>query len=471
MKDSSDENKGLKMKTKDKLFFRSLLSAKIFTPFLYKLLRIPVFTKYKEYSAHDYWTRKHLLEYQEEKLVDILVYAAKHIPFYKKKLEEKKKTYKDIKDAKDIQYFPILTKEDINKYETQLCNQAIKKRDYSTLYSGGSTGQPTKILRDLESAAVVQAITWRSNKWAGWEIGDPWGWIWGRLSTTKASYSSRMIAFYKKYLCLEDFINVHGLNEQKLNECIQNINLGKPKLLIGYTNAFYQMSLLAKEKNITLPEVEIIISTSEMLFKEQRSMIEKHMRASIFDRYASNEIGVIGTQCEVCDGFHIMSDAIYMESVSDDANSVKSGESGILLLTSLTNRKMPLIRYQIGDTGMMTDEVCSCGRPYPILKKFTGRITDLIKLANGNTVFPEDFGEIIYPLTESISNFQIIQHQINQIEMLIVFKPGKETEEIKKLIIDKLVIATEGQAKIGLRTVKDIPILPSGKHRTCISKL
>ncbi|NJL58324.1 MAG: hypothetical protein HC887_00435 [Desulfobacteraceae bacterium] len=46
----------------------------------------------------------------------------------------------------------------------------------------------------------------------GWELGDPWIWLWGRLSTTRSSWRSELLNLYKTFGCQEAFFNIHGLD-------------------------------------------------------------------------------------------------------------------------------------------------------------------------------------------------------------------------------------------------------------------
>jgi phenylacetate-CoA ligase len=449
---------------------RAFMARKIFLPVLYTYWKTPAFSQYNELMSHETWSAEQIKSLQDRKLAEILQYAFLHIPYYHQVLKAKGIELSDLQNAEAISYFPVLTKKIIQDRHDELVDPGIPRKDYVIEHSGGSTGQPTVVRRDIRARAATHAATWRCNHWIGWEIGEPWMWLWGRLSTTKASGLTKLVNLYKTYVGQEVFFNVHGLDKEKLLGFARQMQSFKPKVIVGYTNAFYQLCLLAKRENIRLPSPSGIATTSETLFAEERRLIEEVLGCRVFNRYASSEVGVIAAECSAHKGLHLMMENVYTECVSEDGSPVPPGVVGKILVTELNNRAMPLIRYDLGDGGVMASSPCLCGRPYPCLEKITGRISDAIRLPD-KVVFAEDLGEIFYPLSDSVEKFQVVQEELTKIEIFLVFRPDKETDEIKNLIYRQMREGIGDGVDITIQVVKDIPILASGKHRICISKV
>lgn len=448
--------------------FRTLLSKKIFIPILYKHWNVPVFPHYEELMSHESWSENKIRELQEQKLVAMLRYAFLNIPYYHKVLKQNGVSIDDIKDKTALYFFPVLTKKIIQENFDELVAPNIK--DYATEHSGGSTGQPTMIRRELSARALVNAATWRANQWMGWEVGDPWMWLWGRLSTTKSSAYSKLLNLYKTFGCQEGFFNVHGLNKEKLLAFIRMMHWFKPKIITGYTNAYYFMCLLIKQEGLSVPKLFGVATTAETLYEEQRNVIEEVLGCKVFNRYASSEVGLIATECPAHNGLHITMENIYLECVKEDGTPLPAGTQGKLWITDLNNHAMPLIRYDLGDIGTFATAPCACGRPYPCVEKITGRISDILRLPNNRIVFPDDLAEILYPLPQ-VRKFQVIQEALTKVTVSLVLKAGTEDKALKELIYRQVREALGQETDITLNFVEDIPILPSGKHRICISKV
>ena len=60
--------------------------------------------------------------------------------------------------------------------------------------------------------------------------------------------------------------------------------------------------------------------------------------------------------------------------------TVPDGTLGQVVVTSLDNYLMPLIRYKIGDLAIKSNKMssCKCGRNLPIINKIIGRDTDVL---------------------------------------------------------------------------------------------
>ncbi|NJL58325.1 MAG: phenylacetate--CoA ligase family protein [Desulfobacteraceae bacterium] len=189
----------------------------------------------------------------------------------------------------------------------------------------------------------------------------------------------------------------------------------------------------------------------------------------MFNRYASSEVGVIATECS-SGNLHIVVENIYIECVGEDGKPVPSGIQGKLLITDLHNRAMPLIRYDLGDAGILASSPCECGLPYPCLEKVIGRLSDILRLPDNRIVFPDDLAEIFYPLPV-VNKFQVIQEETDKVRVILVLKTPGTDESLNTLIHRNLKTALGDEVEISLEFAEDIPILPSGKHRICISKL
>jgi phenylacetate-CoA ligase len=130
-----------------------------------------------------------------------------------------------------------------------------------------------------------------------------------------------------------------------------------------------------------------IFTNSETLVDLQRKAIGQAFGCPVYNFYSNGERMGHVLQCQL-GNLHVLTETSILEVLHSDGNLATVGEVGELVITSLINRAMPLIRYRIGDTAIMGEGRCSCGRDTPILKNLTGRSDDFIVKADGRRIHP-----------------------------------------------------------------------------------
>ena len=110
----------------------------------------------------------------------------------------------------------------------------------------------------------------------------------------------------------------------------------------------------------------------------ERRTIEEVFQCPVTNRYGCEEVSLIACECQRHDGLHVNADGIYLEVLRPDGTPCPPGEPGMIVVTDLVNRAMPIIRYQVGDMGVLSDRQCPCGRGLPLLEKIEGRMADYV---------------------------------------------------------------------------------------------
>ena len=173
-----------------------------------------------------------------------------------------------------------------------------------------------------------------------------------------------------------------------------------------------------------------IISSAQTLSQESREIIERAFHAKVFDKYGSCEFSGIAHECEVHAGYHVNAESYIVEIVRD-GKPVAPGEVGEVLITDLTNRSVPMIRYALGDLVTATDRLCPCGRGLPLIGAVQGRVQSIIIGTNGSFLpgafFPhaQDYGHIL-------RQFQVVQERLGAIEFNIVEGPRFSPAALRK---------------------------------------
>ena len=104
---------------------------------------------------------------------------------------------------------------------------------------------------------------------------------------------------------------------------------------------------------------------------------------------------------------------------------------------------MPFIRYDTTDDGYITDEACSCGRGYKMLKEVKGRSIDILLTPEGKHVHGWFFLYIFWE-QKGIKEYQVVQETLEQIVIKIV--PDEHFEERQ---LDEIRQIVSSAAKAG----------------------
>jgi len=157
--------------------------------------------------------------------------------------------------------------------------------------------------------------------------------------------------------------------------------------------------------------------------------------------------------------FHIFSDLVKLESVPVD------GEQR-LLVTSLTNRVMPMIRYELGDLGRLRDGQCSCGSPFPMMALDVCRKNDLVVTLTGRKIYPSWFVHLLDGLS-GIEQYQFVQTEPDSIVLRLCASQAV-VELVEQALKSRLQTDIGSDLVFRVERVESIPRSPSGKHRFVI---
>jgi phenylacetate-CoA ligase len=172
--------------------------------------------------------------------------------------------------------------------------------------------------------------------------------------------------------------------------------------------------------------------TSEMLFEDDKILLEKQFGVPIVNEYGASELDLIAFQNKEGQ-WQVNSETLFVEILDENNKVVPNGTTGRIVITSLFNKAHPFIRYDIGDIGIL-DEKSTLQKP--ILKKLIGRTNDVAVLPSGK----KSPGLTFYYVTKSIieddgnvKEFVIKQTKIDSFEIEYVSEVELNLEQIKKI--------------------------------------
>jgi len=141
-----------------------------------------------------------------------------------------------------------------------------------------------------------------------------------------------------------------------------------------------------------------------------RAALERAFGCPAYDVYGLSEIigpGVAG-ECEARDGLHLADDHFLPEIVDPVAGTpLPPGREGELVLTTLTKRAIPMIRYRTGDVTTLTDAACACGRTGARITRVKGRSDDML-IVKGVNLYPSEVEATLLGVEELVPHYQLL---------------------------------------------------------------
>lgn len=141
-----------------------------------------------------------------------------------------------------------------------------------------------------------------------------------------------------------------------------------------------------------------------------RRAVEAGLGLRAHDIYGLSEIvgpGVSG-ECEARDGLHVADDHFLPEIVDPASGQpLPAGHAGELVLTTLTKRALPMIRYRTGDITALTLEPCRCGRTSARMARLVGRADDML-VVKGVNVYPSEVEAALLDVGELLPHYLLV---------------------------------------------------------------
>jgi phenylacetate-CoA ligase len=335
--------------------------------------------------------------------------------------------------------------------------------------TGGSTGEVVRFHVTRESYEWRTAIADRVYAWAGAEEGARSLHVWA-VSHHARPWPDAIKRRVHVALQRRTFFDVcREFTDEERDACCDLIERLKPAAIVGYTGMLVDLARYCRDHRRLRWQAPSVITTAEGLQCGQRELLQCFIADEVFDSYGSREFMNIGTECEVHNGYHINVDNLLVEVVDDDGQAVEPGVEGRLLVTDYRNAATPFIRYEIGDRGVLAppDEVCPCGRPFPLLRRVEGRTQDMIHTPRG-VVSALNVEDVLEHLSW-VDGYQLVQASKDRLVIRLLTR-GIPTADMLAPVGATLERQL-GHTRIEFERVPALSRKPNGKIELVVSSL
>ena len=361
----------------------------------------------------------------ENKKQEIVAFHLQNNAFFQNLVGSKK-----FKNWNDL---PILNKKNLQSPLLERLSKGYSLKNSYINKTSGSSGTPFIFTKDK----YCHAMTWASNiyrfGWYGIDFNTSYQ---ARFYGIPLDYIGNIKERIKDFLSHRFRFSVFDLSDEVLEKMLKTFQREKFDYINGYTSSIVLFAKYLQKKNIVLtaicPTLKMCMVTSEMLFEDDKILLEKQFGIRIINEYGASELDLIAFQNT--DGeWQVNAETLFVEILDENNQAVPNGISGRIVITSLFNKAHPFIRYDIGDIGIL-DEKSTLQKP--ILKKLIGRTNDIAILPSGKKAPGLTFYYITKSIIEddgNVKEFVIKQTKIDTFEIEYVSETELNSAQIKEI--------------------------------------
>lgn len=397
------------------------------------------------------WSPEQMLEFQQQRLQQLLSHAAKAVPFYRDWFHNKNLDPTTVK----LSQLPIVNKSLMRKEgKERYTAKTFPIKERLSARSSGSTGEPfsfyeTKLSYSVNTAAKIR--TWQQ---AGYHLGDRYMKI---ANGARHGWIKKLQDRFNN--CL--YVPFYSMDDHVLASILELIDKKRPLFIRSYPAPLY---LLAQYRNHHLSlyhhQPKHIFTTGSTLPSTYREMIEKAFGCDVIDSY-SCEGTPVSYETVAHDGYHITEYYGIIEVLDDNNQPVANG-IGRVVSTNLWNYAHPFIRYDTQDLVEVK---------HGQIQHIMGRECESLVDGDGHryTVhnFVGFFQEDNRPTKQSVEAYQVVKRHNGSITFRLVAN-GQYSPEIEQYIIN--FWQQQLGAPVNVELVDEIPLMHNNKRLTIIEE-
>ena len=385
---------------------------------------------------------------QLERLQSTINRAFRHVTFHQERFSQAGVDPAKIQSIQDIALLPFTRRRHLSEhYPYDLF--AVPLRDIVRIHTApGTTHNPTVSGYTLQDLHTWQQILSRGLKAAGVTPHDilqitltPGLANWGRDYKSGAELIEASVipniplSIEKKVMVLRDY---------------------KPSVLVTTPALAMELAASIKEQRINTNTLELatLILAGDLIPPENRRFIEETLQATVWLHYGLSEVPgpAIAFECGAHEGLHVNEDHFLAEIIDPDTGApMPEGQAGELVLTTLTTRAFPLIRFRTGDKASFYRDACTCGRSLRRIDWHPGRTDEIMNIdgvnVHGHLVLA-NLEKTIGPMPASARFFVQQAEEKKYLEIWVPVSGDIFSDEIKEL--EKLIHRAENKLRENL---------------------
>ena len=412
----------------------------------------------------------------------MLSFASREVPYYREALSRANAGEMDRDPMSVLAALPVLTKLDVQDNNSALLAENLPQGETSRIWmrSSGTTGRPTPVLHTKRSRKIFRFLKQREHRWFRLDPSGSFaamrlpthlprhddGGLFARGEAASAPTWPVIGRYFSTGPCA--FISVDTPAEERI-DWLRRV---RPDYLMAYSETLELLGFVTGDER-PVESLKAVVAISEQLTQSMRDYVERSFGTPVHQNYGLNEIGLVAARCEA-GRYHVHSEHCIIEIVDEDGHACLPGKTVRIVVTSLANAAMPLLRYDTGDLAQAVAGECSCNRTLPSFGEIVGRYSLAAYLPDGTT-------NTVHALREAIENmptdlmhgfreFQIHQFRDRSMELRMVTRAPMPEGFYTRLQEVWAKATTDSESKLTFCNVEEIARSPGGKHNVFTSE-
>jgi phenylacetate-CoA ligase len=405
--------------------------------------------------------RNSLGELVSSNIKDVLRYCYKNLAWWKDRLGKDFLSKLDHLSGQELlQEITVLTRAEVQANSKWLKNwvKGSKPGHYTEGKTSGSTGQPVRVLKyAIEYNARHNAVDLLDALWQKRDFTKK------HLSLTQSRKNTTNTTHGEPFEFLSSTGPYQNLNvsELKLEEILEEVRKSGASSLSA-NGQLVRMLVKAQLRNpVRGIHLDHVISFADPIDQDLRDKTLESFGAKVINRYSTEEFGYLAIQCSDFEHLHALQFHNFIEIVNEDGSPCEIGQSGRVVVTSLTNPGMPLARYELGDYASW-QQPCPSGLALPVLTTEITRVRDGMVDSEGVSFVPTTAKAKFLQFPE-ITDFQLYLFE-NSIVGLFAVRNSLSALEQEQIRLD-LAKMFHSQLPVKIVTTDTLDWLGSWKRR------
>ena len=401
-------------------------------------------------------TRKDIESFQVARFNEVWRDAWSHIPFYRE-WKNKYSLPEEISCLEELSCWPILTKVDLINLDPLIRSDAPMPADH--IMTGGSTGTPVRLPIWPNPETVLSLAVGRS--W--YDIGpiERTFLLWGHLHLYGKGVR-RCVNIVKRRL--KDWlagwrrVSAYDLSREAMERAYREFASFKPSFVIGYSPSILTFCRINQRHVGQVRSVKTVLCSAGPLSPDEKAEIETFFDARVCMEYGSVECGVMAYTHPSDGKYRVFWNTHLLQVVKDKCGEYRN------IVTLLSKKYIPLIRYDIGDFLLLGPEELKRTESILHVDDVLGRPSEFLNFKCGVSFFAWAVGDCVKQCAKVINHQIVVNENNDSLTLKLVTKTPLNKED-ERLIRDKISTIVSGceKLKIEFVEVSAIPTAPSGK--------
>lgn len=340
---------------------------------------------------------------QTEKLRQIVVHAFENFSYYREKMSEVGITPTDIQGLEDLDKLPCTSREELQeKLGFDEIFQHMADKLYYIGFTTGTVATPMPVYYTHGDFERWENNLAKGLSMAGITNNDVVQITFGRCGIACVVLLGAIRRTGATGIAID-------ADSGTANELLQWMKQFRVSFLLTFPSIVREFCGIAESERGKRPQyLKKIFLMGESWSETFRRRVEDTLNVEVFDIYGSTDIGMVGVECSIHDGLHVLPDQVLVEVIDPlTGKPVENGAEGEIVVTTFWKEALPLIRYRTGDIASKMKGFCRCGSDLPRISRIKGRARDLIFIGS-TKIHPIALEEAITDVCDSSLNYQIV---------------------------------------------------------------